>query len=345
MKIGILTFHWATNYGAVLQAYALQKHLAQAGHNVYVIDYKPAKYDFSWSDVLKHPGNLLHLRRYICRLRKEKKLDGFRRRYLHLTERYCSYQELKAAAVGYDVLISGSDQVLNPYFTMHGEGGPTSVYYLDFPDCGCLKLGYALSFGCLSYPEDALGTAVSYIRNFDKVSVREDSAVGIVGQLHYPGSARIVPDPTVLTGKNLFEGIGIGNAGSDKPYVCVYMLRRSLPYDLADAVYIDEVHQSYSMEEWLALIRNSKILVTNSYHGMIMALLFHIPFIVELEEGGQAGMNDRFITVLKRLNLLSRIDDGRNFTMLLENVHIDWEDVDKKLAEFRTEGEAFLKLD
>lgn len=344
MKIGILTFHWATNYGAVLQAYALQKHLVQAGHDVYVIDYKPRKYDFSWSNVLKHPGNLLHLRRYICRLRKEKKLDGFRRRYLHLTEHYCSHQELKAAAVGYDVLISGSDQVLNPYFTMHGEGGPTSVYYLDFPDSGSLKLGYALSFGCLSYPEDALGTARRYIKNFDKVSVREDSAVGIAEQLHYPGSARVVPDPTVLTGKSLFDGIGISDAGSGKPYVCVYMLRRSLPYDIADAVYIDEVHQSYSMEEWLSLIRDSQILVTNSYHGMIVAILFHVPFIIEIEGGGDAGMNDRFTTLLRRIDMLSRIDDGSNFQQLLEEINIDWDTIDQKLNEYRLKGEDFLKF-
>ena len=47
MKIGILTFHWATNYGAVLQCYALQAYLEQLGHNVRVIDYKPLKYDES----------------------------------------------------------------------------------------------------------------------------------------------------------------------------------------------------------------------------------------------------------------------------------------------------------
>lgn len=55
MKIGIMTFHWATNYGAVLQAYCLQEYLREQGHDVEIINYKPMQYDFSWKKYLGTP--------------------------------------------------------------------------------------------------------------------------------------------------------------------------------------------------------------------------------------------------------------------------------------------------
>lgn len=54
MNIGILTFHWATNYGAVLQCYALQSYLTSIGHNVKVINYKPRQYDESLYKFLRY---------------------------------------------------------------------------------------------------------------------------------------------------------------------------------------------------------------------------------------------------------------------------------------------------
>ena len=84
MKIGILTFHWATNYGAILQAYALQEHLKHLGHDVFIIDYKPSIYDFTWKSILRYPGNLLHLKKCIGRILKEKKL--YRRKIILRTK-------------------------------------------------------------------------------------------------------------------------------------------------------------------------------------------------------------------------------------------------------------------
>lgn len=78
------------------------------------------------------------------------------------------------------------------------------------------------------------------------------------------------------------------------------------------------MHNSYSMEEWLEVIRCSKMLVTNSYHGMIMALLFHVPFVVDIETNNGIGMNDRFYILLSRANLLHRIANG-NLTELIQD--------------------------
>lgn len=344
MKIGILTFHWATNYGAILQAYALQEYLTRLGHIVYIIDYKPRRYDFTWKSILKHPRNLLYLRKSVCRILKEKKLTEFRKKYLHMTDRYYRQYDLSTIVKEFDVLVSGSDQVLNPYYTMMGEGDTTSVYYLDFPDAKCVKFGYALSFGCVRYPEEAAVYASRFIKHFDRISVRENSGADIVRQLKYPGDSVLVPDPTILEGSRLFDRLDLPSREIGTPYVCVYMLRRSLPYRVENALYIDDVHRTYSMEEWLSLIRGAETLVTNSYHGMIMAILFRVPFIVELEDGDSAGMNDRFVTLLKKLGLEYRINRGNSISRLMMADDIDWESVEKKLAEFRNVGEGFLKI-
>ena len=126
MKIGILTFHWATNYGAVLQCYALQQTLAEMGHDVEVINYKPQRYDFSWKKYFRHPSSIRYIKRDYIQHRKEKLLVQFRQEYLNLTQRYYANSDLDKISSYYDIVISGSDQILNPYFTNSGEGCPTA---------------------------------------------------------------------------------------------------------------------------------------------------------------------------------------------------------------------------
>ena len=56
MRIGILTFHCAHNYGAVLQCYALQEALKGMGHDVEIIDYQP--------EFLLTPYKIFNTKRY-----------------------------------------------------------------------------------------------------------------------------------------------------------------------------------------------------------------------------------------------------------------------------------------
>lgn len=337
MKIGILTFHWATNYGAVLQTYALQSYLLQKGHEVEVINYKPNVYDWSLIRYIKKPRLLKNfLRDYRLHL-KDKRIDAFREKFLHLTKRYNSTDEVISANLSFDVLISGSDQVLNPRFTLLGEGSPTSIYYLPFCEHS-KRIGYAISFGCVEYPEEAKQFATRWINNFDSIGVREDSGCSILTALDYKGRVDVVPDPTVLLGKDLFRTIIAEVPASSNKY-CVYMLRRRITLPIPDVIYIDEASRLYTMEEWICTIASSKGLITNSYHGMIMALLNHVPFVVQLEKGHHSGMNDRFRTLLSRIGLLSRINNEEALCISILESEINWEMVDKRLMDFRKNGE------
>lgn len=84
MKIGILTFHWATNYGAILQAYALQNYLKDRGHNVEIINYKPLFYDYSIRKFLLYPRFLFSFLvrfKQVCKeIKKESRLNIFRKK-------------------------------------------------------------------------------------------------------------------------------------------------------------------------------------------------------------------------------------------------------------------------
>ena len=70
MKIGILTFHWATNYGAVLQCYALQEYLKSLGHEVEIINYKPHLFDDNVYTFLRF-CKFLHIGDYLNNCKKE----------------------------------------------------------------------------------------------------------------------------------------------------------------------------------------------------------------------------------------------------------------------------------
>lgn len=343
MKIGIITFHWATNYGGVLQAYALQQYLSDYGHDVEIIDYKPRVYDYSPLKYIVRPQLLLHLRSEFNLYRKEVKLRSFRKEYLKLSNRYKTVSQLKRARFSYDVLISGSDQVLNPSFLLRGEIKPTTAYFLDFGNAP-MKLGYAVSFGCTCYPEKALPLAKTCVRNFSKIGVRENTGIDILKGFSYQGEVGVVPDPTILIGKQLFKDIHLTKPHK-KDYYCMYVLRKEIKCPLENVIYMDEAHCPMTMEEWIGTIAFSKALITNSYHGMIMAILNHVPFVAILEVNKASGMNDRFITLLSKLGLEKQIvNEGDDYIGRVNN-SMDWAAVEAKMESYRACGHKFLKFE
>lgn len=341
MKIGIITFHWATNYGAILQAYALQEYLKNRGHEVEIINYKPRYFDFVWK-YIRRPWLIRRLKKDLVARKKELKLISFRKSKLITTkQRFYSIQDLTRANLSYNVVISGSDQVLNPSYTVGGENHPTPAYYLAFAN-NSKRIGYAVSFGCTDYPAKALKYAQQWINEFDVVGVREDSGIKILEQMNYEHKSQVVPDPTILCGEKLFDKISILKPEKEH-YLCVYVLHSPVKVNSDNVIYIDDYNNPVSMEEWLGLIIHSCGLITNSYHGMIMAILNHIPFVAVKSKGNGAGMNDRFVTLLSRLDMEERLIDSLDDYQHILNKTISWEVVDVKLAEFRRKGEMFIE--
>ena len=339
MKIGILTFHWATNYGAVLQCYALQQALTQLGHDVEIIDYYPKRYKKN----ILYPfrtKRITHIKRRFTEVRKEKKIAIFRTRNLKCSKYFSSNKELKNFKFDYDCVICGSDQIWNESFTRHAEHKRTYTYFLDFVPDDIIKASYAASFGTTKYPEDLISELKSLFARFDFISVREKTGLDILKDAGVY-NAQIVPDPTLLLGKADYEKfIEKINKGKN---AFIYMLHDRMAdadglvnYAKNDSYEIN-VCQEIGINEWLSGIYNSDVVITNSFHGIVFSIILEKQFVAFMVEG--SGMNDRIHTLLGKLNLTSRIYNGD--TNIIHQP-IEWSDVKSSLDDYRKDGYVYL---
>lgn len=344
MKIGIMTFHWASNHGAVLQAYALQKYLSDniKDADVFIIDYFPSRYQKTFFKSLKNK-HLSVIKRNLKELKKEKKIIKFRR-FLKKTRRYYSVEELKKFPPDVDVLIVGSDQIWNEFFTMKGEGVPTDAYYLPFQP-NAVRFSYAASFGAEHIKQEMADYILPYLKNFDVISVRENSGVNIVEKLGL--NAQVVCDPTALLNYKDYAKLAISKTKGE--YIVKYFLRvqdantKKLVSRTIKA--INSVKKIVDIERnninaWLGDIKNAKYVITNSFHAVMFSLIFHVPFVFIPEIKNLRGMNDRLETLLSVVGLKDRIIYDENCIKNLAD--IDWDKVDEKLDDLSKQSKAFL---
>lgn len=347
MKIGILTFHWATNYGAVLQAYALQTYLSNMGHEVEIINYRPWNHQKNLFKCFK-TYRFYKIPERILEFLKEKRIEVFRQKYLHATVLYKSINDLKHVPPEFDAYITGSDQVWNPTFTTEGEGYPTTSYFLDFGDDNVIKIAYAVSFGCEEYPDQARIIAEKFSNKFRAVSVREKSGLEIAKAIGFKNAVQL-PDPTLLLEKGYYLKL-FDYTGPYKGYTCfVYMLHGELAETRSiisefGSKYIIKYSSNESIENWIEDVYNSDFVITNSFHGMVFSLLFHKPFIVYISDSKSASMKDRFISILSDVGLTNRIVKASfNYDKNIATEQIDWNFVDERIAALKTNSKEFLE--
>lgn len=346
MHIGILTFHWATNYGAVIQCYALQTALERLGHRVEIINYQPSGQRYGLYYFLRF-RRFLDVEKYSNDLRKEQNLSAFRKKHLKLTSDFRRQNDLPKRLT-FDCVISGSDQVLNPSFFSSGEFGGATVYYLaQWPE-NTRRVMYAVSFGTTKYPEKLVRKAVPLMEKVDRISVREQSGRQIVCEMQR-NDAVVVPDPTLLLESSDYERLVSRSTVPDGEYIFAYMLRKK------DSWYRENRIASHTglpvaflttegIEEWLSHIRYAEVVVTNSFHCAVFSILFHKPFCILVEQTGNVGMNDRFYTLLSKCGLLHTLHaEGDIHSVRIDPDGFDWDYVDRQLESLRAEGIDFLK--
>lgn len=134
MKIGILTYHFAINYGALLQCYALQKALESQGADCEVCDFQsPVQRDNNrlYSKQMSPKAmakNLCKLPFHFARKAKQQKFRRFVEENLKLSRPLATLEDLQQEAQGLDVLVCGSDQVFSPRILDFNE-----AFFLPFP--------------------------------------------------------------------------------------------------------------------------------------------------------------------------------------------------------------------
>lgn len=317
-----------------------------------VVDYKPRSFDDSlYQFFRKHKYK--NLAEYFTNRRKERAIGKFRKKNLNLTRRVYSCGDIANVVQGCDMVIAGSDQVMNPSFLRNGEGAGviTPSYFLGFPYDG-RRVSYAVSFGCVEYPQDEGEIAARYIGDFERISVRENTGVEIVGSMGR-NDAVVVPDPTILLPQSYYKALAAEwNKPLKRPYVYSFFIRNEA--ERCEAVGKEVANKrllwhgnvrDYSMQGWLGRIERAEGVITDSFHCLVMCLKLHKPFVVINEVDGNEGMNDRFYSILGRLGLTDRILHKSNIESLgaLLTRPIDWTMVDEALEEFAAVGLNFLK--
>ena len=221
MKICTITCQNADNHGARLQCYALVRHLQKQGHEVTVIDYRP--YYMRGPRLWYWPGisikawaklflQMLDRQRAV---RRHQCFDEFSKKYIPLTRIYYNIEELRKDPPIADLYIAGSDQIWNTTF----PNGTDPGYYLDFGPKGVRRESFAASFATTEVVPSAREFVKENLKRFDKITVREQSALKILEDLGYHGILQ--DDPVFLLSAEEWDEIADGTGEGEK-YVLVY---------------------------------------------------------------------------------------------------------------------------
>ena len=353
MKTGILTFHWAHNYGAVLQAYALQTFLQRQGHQVEIIDYRPDwAQDNKKRPIPTSPGALLS---NLNHAQRRSRFRRFCREHLNLSARSYRYGE---TICGYDAVIVGSDQVFNPDIIASG-GRLDDTYLLANIAEGTHKIAYAASFGNSSLPASYAEVFRDRLKDFDAIGIREESGVQIVRDLGMDACS--VPDPTILLGD--FSALASARRTETQDYILSFIFQQtestlavrravsqSVGAEIRNFVNLNQRVRGVrgilnpTPQEWIRLIRDARYVVTDSFHSTVFCILNHRPFISLSLNGWGADWCERIKALLSGAGLSHRLlaqPTEENVKTLCEET-VDWPSVDEKLSAWRKNGELFL---
>lgn len=371
MKIGILTQPLQTNYGGLLQAYALQEVLRRMGHEAITVDRRNVRP--AWQFPLRVGKRVL-----VDNLLRSKKLpwvprdfkavskhtDRFIQQNICTTELIPNRQAVaKLRDYGFDAFVVGSDQVWRPCYSPGQE-----TYFLDFLDgaASVKKVAYAASFGVADWefsPELAQRCA-RLAQQFNAISVREDSGLDLCRE--YLGvAAQHVLDPTLLLSReDYLELIAQENISKRSPQLMAYVLDKTqakqgaisqVSEALRLPIFAPMPPKNYLMDRtakreecsfpsvatWLSGFRDAEYVITDSFHGTVFSIIFQKPFVAI----GNAGRGmPRFSSLLKQFGLEERlvIDNLTDIPMLLEKP-IDWTQVNTIWRREVAKGKTFLK--
>lgn len=329
---GIVTFHWAHNYGAVLQAYALCDCLNRAfSVKTLVVDFTTSRQRKinrilpslqSGPDLSRRTAlfilKLFHYPTLHCRKRR---FERFLKTYVNCTRPYVSIDDLRTDPPHLDALFSGSDQVFNSDILPPEE---LAVYCLEpFPQ-GTRRIAFAPSFGGATILTDkARHTMTEHLRRFDNLSSREAEGSALIQSL----IGRPVPtviDPVFLLTAAEWHALASGGTIKGKDYILCYALNgrsslnalvrklnalTTLPVVLLTSnvrsrIRADVTRYDAGPREFLELFAKARYVVTDSFHGTAFSILLEKDFYSHQVSrmGGQ-----RIINLLHRLGLSERL--------------------------------------
>lgn len=350
LKIGIITFHKARNYGAILQCYGLQKAIDQFGYDPEVLNYdcKNISNDYRLLKTNSIVNFIKSLILFPALYRKEKKFNRFISQYLKVSDDMPKLI-LDHEISNYDAIVTGSDQVWNCKLT-----GGDSTYFLDFVPDHRKRLSYAASFGIKEIPEERNGFYQKNLEGMGHLSVREKTAAAMIEQL-CGRRAEVVLDPVFLQTAEQWRTIMPKKR--EKGYVFVYMpgkhtlecaanlaRRKGLTiifcaYDISLRKFkqnIGDIRLSLGPDEFLSLLDGADYVVTGSFHATAFSLILQKRFFVEVPP----KVGSRITDLLDSFDLRDRIFNGAG---ALEDREIDWSKVEQRMNHLRQQSMMSLR--
>ncbi len=357
-KIGVLTIYSVPNFGSVLQAYATQVLVEKLGHQCVFIDYRRENdwYYAHGAYKLNTKDKILLQLGLFARHRKAKRLESFRKQFLHLSRPYWSLEELeKEDWSSFDEFMVGSDQVWNTRFS-YGD----SVYLLSFVPDEKGKISFSSSFALKELPNEYTEKFKKYLTRFSALSVREQHGVEIIReQLGINTNVELTADPTLtLSASDWLSALPRSSFKKKEPYILLYMLDYAFKpqpyiYEVAKffqrkygyIVYVldgkaSEVRE-YGLQcksvidsdipSFIDYFHNADIVITSSFHGTAFALNFGRPLISIVPDGG----DDRQSSLLKSVSL-PQLAVKMNTALSTLNPFYDMDKEQKSLQEYRS---------
>lgn len=325
MKVGILTFHRACNYGALLQCYALQETIKSLGHQVEVVDYRSQNIERSYKILNTWSGYktfLYSIWTFKKRYGIHKYFKKFRREQLCISkEKYLEKEDFSNSH--YDCFVIGSDQV----WSQRINEGYNDVYWGNFLP-KVKKIAYAASMGGHQpfTPED-IQLIKDLLGNFSAVSVREDVLKKDLERIVGEGKIKQVFDPTLIADKKIYENILVKPSISN--YVLYYQMghhpnTKNIISNVAkqlncSVVIIGGDEEEYgveykhfglknlSVQEFLGLFKYAKFVFSSSFHGTAFSIIFEKDFYYVAN-----ARIERAKSLLVSLDLLDRMITSDN---------------------------------
>lgn len=309
MEIKTITCHDVYNYGASLQAYALQRHLENLGHHVEIIDYLPDYLNRRYHFLSVSPNSKLYRlakifypispiigiwqnRRELKFWKRKKRFDEFKKNYLKTTcNTYRSFDELQTNKPEADLYIAGSDQIWNTQYS----NGKDPAFYCLFEDDKRKCISYAASFGTHKIYKGYEEFVKKGLSNFRAISIREQTGVQIAKSLNY--NAQLVIDPVFLLENSDWINFCKFSKIKEK-YVLVYDFLhndsrikelavklaskgRFKIYsinDISSLPYADKNINDAGPIEFLQYIYNAQIIISTSFHATAFSVIFEKEF-------------------------------------------------------------------
>lgn len=316
-SIGIMTWYAYRNFGTALQAVALNFTISQLGYNAINIAYDPE---------IKNSAIRRSIRtRLINRIKGAYPLISQRREVaynlfldkLPTTPPVYSDMEFEDLNRVFDAFVCGSDQIWSPRFF-------DTRYYLDFVNRREKKISYAPSFGCNQISDSSIEARIrELIKDFSELSVREESGADIVESL-IGKRPEVVVDPTLLLSGSQWNSFSVPFEGSEEPYCLLYFLGsdesniqtakkmarardlkvRTIPILERQRRRAECVGLDIGPGEFLSLISNAELVLTDSFHGIVFSVLFNVDYVAfeRFDPASPESQNSRVYDFLKLID-------------------------------------------